>query len=100
LSRAIAVCIDAQTTKATVSNSGRGNFVVQGFAGSSPELAVTTTGSYYETVRLTLPAYVQVISMGDWTIISEKEGWTVSASQPSGVKERPLYSRTFPSLCP
>lgn len=62
------VYMEATANKAAITNTGERNFVVQGFGGSRPELAVNEIGSYKGTVRLTLPGYVQINSTGDWTI--------------------------------
>lgn len=53
---------------AAVTNVGEHNFVVYGYGGSYPELAVNEIGSYQGTVELTGPGFVQVESAGDWTI--------------------------------
>lgn len=62
------VLLSGATTAATITNTGASNFVVRGFGGSSPELAVNTIGGYSGTVPLTGPGFVQVMSDGDWSI--------------------------------
>ncbi|MFB9309330.1 flagellar basal body-associated protein FliL [Agromyces hippuratus] len=55
-------------TSAAIANTGESNFVVEGYGGTYPELAVNTIGSYQGTVELTGPGFVQVTSEGDWSI--------------------------------
>jgi septal ring-binding cell division protein DamX len=57
-------------TKAQIEYSGEHNFAVQGFGGSRSELAVNEIGDYSGTVRLTMPALVQINAAqdGSWTI--------------------------------
>ncbi|MEV7606138.1 TM2 domain-containing protein [Paenarthrobacter sp. NPDC089322] len=62
------VLLSGKSTKATITHQGEGNFVVQGYGGSYPELAVNEIGSYSGTVKLTGPGFVQVNAEGDWTI--------------------------------
>lgn len=62
------VYLDADSTKAAVSNRGQGNFVVQVLSGSGIELAVNEIGSYQGTVPLRGPALVEMTSEGDWAI--------------------------------
>ncbi|MBT8159127.1 TM2 domain-containing protein [Arthrobacter sp. GN70] len=62
------VFLSGTSTKAAITNQGESNFVVNGYGGSFPELAVNTIGSYKGTVQLTAPGFVQVTSSGDWTI--------------------------------
>ncbi|GAA2199051.1 hypothetical protein [Sinomonas flava] len=62
------VYMEAKSSKASITNTGKGNFVVTGYASAFPQLAVNEIGSYKGTVPLSLPAFVQVISEGDWTI--------------------------------
>jgi len=64
------VFLDGTSTKAAVTNKGEGNFVVQGYGGDFPELAVNEIGSYSGTVELTA-GFIQVISEGDWTITAK-----------------------------
>jgi TM2 domain-containing membrane protein YozV len=61
---------DVATDKATITNKGESNFVVQGFGSEVPELAVNKIGDYSGTVKLT-PGFVQVNSDGDWTITAK-----------------------------
>lgn len=62
------VYLNGTTTKAKITNHGQDNFVVTGYGESFPQLAVNEIGSYNGTVKLTAPAFVQILSDGDWTI--------------------------------
>lgn len=62
--------ITGNTTKATLTNTGDENFVVNVYPenGGSADLAVNTIGAYKGTVPLSTPAYVQIESNGNWTL--------------------------------
>jgi len=52
-----------------VTYEGESNFVVYGYGGDSfSPLVINEIGSYEGTVEMTGPAFVQVISEGDWSI--------------------------------
>ncbi|MEX0913488.1 MAG: DUF2510 domain-containing protein, partial [Demequina sp.] len=52
-----------------VTYEGESNFVVYGYGGDSfSPLVINEIGSYNGTVEMTGPAFVQVISEGDWSI--------------------------------
>lgn len=55
-------------SRAAITNTGESNFVVIGYGGSYPDLAVNEIGGYSGTVPLEGPGFVQVTSSGDWTI--------------------------------
>lgn len=63
-----AIFIAGNTSKATIQNTGQSNFVVTGYGEGFPQLAVNEIGNYSGTVLLTGPAFVQVISDGDWSL--------------------------------
>lgn len=62
--------LEGDTSKATVKNTGEENFIVIGFGGDAPELAVNEIGPYEGTVQLTA-GFIQVRSDGDWTITAQ-----------------------------
>ena len=62
------VVFHGAASKAKITNSGTGNFVVQVVSNSGMDLAVNDIGNYDGTVPLTGPAIVQVTSDGKWTI--------------------------------
>lgn len=58
-----------ESREATVTHHGEGRFLVEGFgADDMSELPVDTEGRFSETVRLTTPGYVRIISDGDWSV--------------------------------
>lgn len=58
-----------ESNEATVTHHGDGRFLVEGFgADDMSELPVDTEGRFSETVRLTTPGYVRIISDGDWSV--------------------------------
>ena len=63
-----AIYIRANSTTAAITNDAGGNFVVVGYGGSYSELAVNEIGAYSGTVKLTMPAVIQVNSEGNWSI--------------------------------
>lgn len=62
--------LEGDTSKATVKNTGEEDFIVIGFGGDAPELAVNEIGPYEGTVQLTA-GFIQVRSDGDWTITAQ-----------------------------
>ena len=62
--------LEGDTSKATVKNTGEENFIVIGFGGDAPELAVNEIGPYEGTVQLKA-GFIQVRSDGDWTITAQ-----------------------------
>lgn len=63
-----ALLLSGSTTDALIKNNGDGNFVVQVYNSDGADLAVNEIGSYSGTVPMVLPALVQVISEGSWSI--------------------------------
>jgi len=63
-----ALLLSGSTTDALIKNNGDGNFVVQVYNSDGADLAVNEIGSYSGTVPMVLPALVQVISKGSWSI--------------------------------
>ncbi|MET3510809.1 hypothetical protein [Plantibacter flavus] len=59
---------DVAFSAVNVTYIGDRNFMVKGYGGKYPELAVNTIGSYTGTVELTGPGYVQITSSGSWTV--------------------------------
>lgn len=62
--------LEGDTSKATVKNTGEEDFIVIGFGGDAPELAVNEIGPYEGTVQLKA-GFIQVRSDGDWTITAQ-----------------------------
>jgi len=63
-----AVFVSGSGDRAQITNMGEGNFVIRSISATGINLDVNEIGSYRGTVRLDLPAFVQVISEGDWEI--------------------------------
>ena len=64
------VLLTGSFRKASITNKGGSNFVVQAYERSSsvPNLAVNTIGGYSGTVAIDGPAVLAITSTGDWTV--------------------------------
>ncbi|MCX4698996.1 hypothetical protein [Streptomyces sp. NBC_01373] len=64
--------VTGETTKAAVTNQGESNFIVSVYPEDGfSDLPINTIGAYKGTVPMESPAYVQITSSGNWSVMPQ-----------------------------